>query len=636
MSTIEKKMIMNTKETDEREKREYRISECVRLAREYGHSAERTGVACFVDESNYQKAKLKNILSKSPLWDNRNDWIEVDVEVVRNFDAKTTNDFICWVEKKLYDYCYNNRLKVGLFDYSEYAANLRCLCSVSSRFCGGIQMINGRTRSEVEEDIARMRKRISAMTGCELYLNGNYITLPCEEYKKAKALLDLLWAIKIEETATITQEDVDKYQLFANDLGLKAKISVGMKKTRLVQKACQIFGITEIKEMVDASYFDNSGVFHEKKRDKGWNYQFAKFADAITPKFFKKKMRFSINHMDYLTMSFGTNWASCQTIDVNNYRRMENSYHGQYCSGTVGLALDEVTLVAYIVGNEEKYGEYSKEKRCLFSFGEDKLIQHRVYPDGRDGGCGIDYAAAFRQTLQDIIAECLGYDNVWKFSNGVSCDSYRKFGTHYNDLTCGDCTISYMVDKNGNKNFERIDIGCDPICFVTGDNHETEGSLCDENVYTCEWCEANLNRDYAIVAESRYGDVYFCDDYCAEHAGYVLCEYGEYHYETDCWQDAYTQDWHYSQDPVVETEDGLKFLTCDNAYNYGYVYVEKEYGWYLDSETVYDDQDGNYYLISDDIITVGDFVGDLHFGSSENAIAYGCVYNEETEEWEVA
>lgn len=114
-----------------------------------------------------------------------------------------------------------------------------------------------------------------------------------------------------------------------------------------------------------------------------YNREFAKYADALNPLKITRHTILSVNPLDYLTMSFGNSWASCHTIDKQNKRGMPNSYQGMYSSGTISYMLDSPSMVFYTVdasydGND--FWNEPKINRQMYHWGENKLIQGRLYP----------------------------------------------------------------------------------------------------------------------------------------------------------------------------------------------------------------------------------------------------------------
>lgn len=346
----------------------------------------------------------------------------------------------------------------------------------------------------------------------------------------------------------------------------------GQKLSRIIGKLGKITGLDQIKE-IDLT----------NGRDYGWNRKYAMFADAVSPLVITRHTVISVNPLDYLTASFGHNWASCHTIDYQNLRQIDGRhvYHGMYMSGTLSYMLDKVSVVFYTVDGSYKGTEFwtqDKMQRCMFHFGEDKLVQGRVYPDGRDGG-DESYAGQFRSVMQKVLAECLDIDNLWvklKRDNMRSLTS--SWGTHYRDyLEYRDPTISKI---KGTENTQRINIGHAPICPTCGREHSAEGSLnCDrcDTIYTCDECGGAIDDIDDMISFDGY---HFCCEECANNYGYVYTTDEGWQRADDCIQDDYTDEWWYRyEDTYITTLEGNHFINEETAHRAGYVYVEDENGW---------------------------------------------------------
>ena len=240
----------------------------------------------------------------------------------------------------------------------------------------------------------------------------------------------------------------------------------------------------------------------------GYNREFAKFADSLSPMVITRHTVLSINPLDYLTMSFGNSWSSCHTIDKNNKRGMPNSYHGCYSSGTISYMLDGSSMVFYTVESSYDGNDYwtqPKINRQMFHYGEDKLVQGRLYPQDNDG-CDVIYAPN-RNIVQEIIAKIFDFPNLWTLSKGTAeANKYiRSVGTHYRDYrNYGNCTLSVRKDSENKSNFT---VGANPICVKCGRRHSDEENIkcddCDDDVVCCD-CGDEVDVDDAIEYNGRY------------------------------------------------------------------------------------------------------------------------------------
>lgn len=278
----------------------------------------------------------------------------------------------------------------------------------------------------------------------------------------------------------------------------EVRIDKGMKFSRAINKICTYLGYDK----------------HEN-----YNREYAKFADAVTPMTVKRHTILSINPLDYLTMSFGNSWASCHTIDKENKREMPNSYEGQYCSGTISYMLDNVSMVLYTVDdkyNGDEYWTQPKITRQMFHWGEDKLIQGRLYPQGNDGlSSAYD---PYRQIVQEIMSVIFNFSNLWTIKKGYEHTHKATItrGTHYPDYAhFNDCTISHIKGKYNHKKFI---IGSEPICIECGGVHIQERQLncCLDRYAQCHCCGRHLDAEEAMEIAGRY--------YCTNCAPDALSE----------------------------------------------------------------------------------------------------------------
>lgn len=377
----------------------------------------------------------------------------------------------------------------------------------------------------------------------------------------------------------------------------KIKLHNGEKTSKFLNKLCTYVGL-----------------------DKNAEYQkhFAKWSDAINPTKLKRTTVISVNPIDFYAMSFGNSWASCHTIDKENVRCKPDNYAGQYSSGTESYMLDGTSFVVYTISESEteEWGGvtiYPRITRCMFHYGEDKLIQGRMYPQSNDGA-----ATAYRETrelVQKTMAELLEIPNFWVNKKGTGeCGAVtRSRGTHYSDYTCfSDCNVSYV---KGSENNNLVIIGHDPICPSCGDEHDYEESICCESCWDdceiCAHCGERVDRDevYWIDGEP------YCDNctvYCDYHGEREVGSYYDMFNITpighrwsmcvcedaldgmECDGDIYRccecgDIIDGNNDEYVVTEDDGDVFCCANcAERAGYAYCEQEGGWFSNDNEIWD------------------------------------------------
>lgn len=313
-----------------------------------------------------------------------------------------------------------------------------------------------------------------------------------------------------------------------NEINPDFKARKGQKMSRVVNKLCTYVGYNNLAD---------------------YNREFAKYADALNPLQITRHTVLSVNPLDYLTMSFGNSWASCHTIDKTNKRGMPNSYEGMYSSGTVSYMLDSPSMVFYTVDasyNGNDFWHEPKINRQMFHWGEEKLVQGRLYPQDNDGDNGA--YTPYREIVQSIMSELFGFPNLWTVGKGTH-NSGRYIvseGTHYKDYDCYDnCTLSRI---KGSENEKYITVGHTPICIMCGHEHNKEDNICCCSQYVCEHC--------GCVIEN-YNDVVWVD-------GDPYCE--------DC---TYTCDCCGSRCVIgdaTETEDN--YAVCPGCLDFYYVHCE--------------------------------------------------------------
>ena len=339
-----------------------------------------------------------------------------------------------------------------------------------------------------------------------------------------------------EETAKIFNE------AFPN-----VHIHVGEKTSRVVNKICTYLGFNQHPD---------------------YNKEFAKYADSLSPLVIKRHTVLSLNPLDYLTMSFGNSWASCHTIDKHNKRGMPNNYEGMYSSGTISYMLDKTSMVLYTTdaSNEAmNYWKQPKINRQMFHYGEEKLIQGRLYPQDNDSN-GEAYTP-YRNIVQQIISQIFDFPNLWTVKRGseASSEYIISEGTNYPDYDHFDnCTLSRI---KGSENENYITVGEPPICIECGDTHDISENIncCHSNEIVCADCGCVLDEEDAEYIDGEY----YCHDCCD------WCECCEsYHHE----ELIYVQDYGYVCSDCLEN-----FYYCEECGNY---YTEKDVR-YINSEGSY-------------------------------------------------
>lgn len=398
-----------------------------------------------------------------------------------------------------------------------------------------------------------------------------------EEGKYRDLVMRLQYIAETTKTGIVDEDDEEVVKIICEDYNLKFRPAVGQKWSRVISKIAREIGFDKITNIMTVVIGGE-----ERKKDYGWNYQFALFADAINPQEVEKTFVISVNPIDFWTMSFGNSWASCHTIDKSGKRRKGNSsnYGGCYSGGTESYMLDDSSIITYYVDDDEDepYEMRDKIKRCVFYVGEDKLIQSRVYPDGRDGG-DEGLPKVMREIVQYTFSQLLDTPNLWENKKGTEeCTAnILSYGVHYRDYECyDDCNVSYLRRINGNLNHKRISVGANPICPCCGEEHESEDWItclsCREEEI-CSRCGESIDPDYAVYCPDNNN--YYCDQDCANDDDVYYCEDDErWHTIDNCERDEGNGYYYYYTDDGYYCE-GDWYHSFDAASDAGY-YCEDE------------------------------------------------------------
>lgn len=576
--------------------------EAERLLSEYGYPYSNHGLQVLFSTYAENKKKLISLFSKHPNWNPERLYISFSADLHRSCDMESAKVFFDWILKENAKKASENNAVCEGYTYDEWYDI----------------WWNNKKNKNGEHAIECMRKIDKENIKYADFYSCAYCTyfLSSEMHDKIVAFEDFIKYIekRVYTSSVLVNTDEFNDAEYINNLFSFLKkengnpllrVQNGQKWSRVVNKVCTIYGYNKIVDMQTSEWWAN-GEHHSRTQDKGYNYQFAAFADSINPFTITRHTVLSLNPIDYWTMSFGTNWASCHTIDKNNMRGSSHNYSGCYSSGTESYMLDESSFIMYTVTpdyDETKGLENAdKERRCIFFYGEDKLIQSRLYPDGRDGG-DASIAGDFRSIAQKVIAECLNAPNLWMLERetaGHYIDTVED-STHYRDYDhYDDNTVSFLKrSENDNvKNVKMIPVGHEPICPNCGSNHTNEENILCYSCLgegTCTHCGCSIDTDDAIYDEDTGS--YYCDYDCAERGGCYYCENVEEYHSQHVYYDDYHEEYFYDRyENHIITADGSFFIDSDSAEDAGYVWVEIESDWYDEDKVEYCEHCNEYVL----------------------------------------
>lgn len=567
------------------------------------------------------KSTIRGILRNHPKWDDDQQAIIFDADIETGINSSAIHEFVRWFSSNLHDEFFKRNSVPEVFDMPVKEFFQKCrlyadLSDVMERiiYSSWLETSKLRYGNLTFADVRRLNNEYSSkrrQLEDDYHYDGDYlIPLPAlMRWRKIDLFLDDLVNIC---SPNATSEFAERI----NALIPEVKAVEGQKISRIISKIGKLYGLDKIVEIHQIYRRVEGGGGRYVDKDYGWNYKFAAFGDAINPIKVHQYTVISINPFDYWTMSFGDNWASCQTIDKGNIRDVsENHYSGCYSAGTESYMLDTSSIIMYTVkpDYEGEMWKADKSRRCMFHLARNgqSFVQGRLYPDSRDGG-DLGMAAQFRQIFQRILSECQEDDNYWNTRKGTEAiaEYVESHGHHYRDYAhYEDC--SYSVRKG--RTPMMIPIGRNAICPNCGCEHGEEETItcsgCSDGIGSfanCAHCDEPISEDddYIYIDD----DHYFCCGECAEREGYRFCVNDEEWHcvdEDDCFRDDYDDEWYYGE-PEVETVDGNRYASEDNAYSDGYRYAVDEGEWYSEDDCVYDDYTDEWYYNDEEGIYTSD------------------------------
>lgn len=609
-----------------------------------------------------KKGWLVDAFSKHPFY-NGNFQIVIPAKLKRPIDRTKIQEFQDWAKGEYENLIAKEELMIGLHTYADYRKAKERLSDLVDNMCSGMSY-KGRTYDEILSEYMRMSFRLNEVREAySMSHKGKTIYVPRESSIKLNAFASVINSIDQyadgEDIKILTGRRLEKINNYLSNGGFNTRALEGQKIVKFVGKLLKEVGLNKVTNITTEKWMTPDGTVHQREKDMGYNYHFPLLGDAINPHDYEREIVISFNPIDYWTSSFGYKWASCHTIDKENIRGVgSNNHQGCYSGGTESYMLDPSTVVMYVRPTEEQLKEIGEEdltmeeqskfKRCLFFLGEDKIVQSRVYPDGRDGG-DEGLAGQLRAIMQEVISTIYEVPNMWVLRKGTSACEDVIFETdveiNYKDWRhYSDCNVSYMKRVNGNRNNNLIEVGREHIiCPTCGKKHTSQDHITCINCYehrvligACEECGDEIYEGgYEIYTED--GHLYCCET-CARNAGYVQALNGD---EDWVWVlESETRRCEWSGSRYVEADwedDSIEIKSTGEWYHNQYVceqdnniFCEYNGEWEKDSYAQYF-SDSEIFFSTEltpktDYITTED---GKYFEDAEGAEAHGYVLNEE-------
>lgn len=530
-----------------------------------------------LETSLRQKTNLRNMLRRHPHWDEAQQAIIYKENYETGINRNDLYQSIGWFKDKIRDaFCekyyvdFNSKEYERMENLIDFAKQYRN----SDRYC--LPYVKDAIVKQYEEVYPEYKRLQQIKESTRVLMDSQRHTwrIPADKCDELSYVITFLDVVSDADTSNV-DERILAYAKRINQFW-KTNVKIGQKISRLVHKVMTHYEIDSIKIMQEVVHNGETMM-----KNYGYEYYRAMFGDAINPIKIKKYTVISINPFDYWTMSFGKNWSSCQTLDKMNLRMVgSNHYHGQSSSGTESYMLDRSTIIFYTV-DENYEGEMwkaPKDRRMNFHLAPDakSFIFGRLYPDGRDGG-ETGLAAQFRNVFQKTIAECNGFNNLWKSERHTVTDYVCSHGTHYRDYENYDvCGVSILSGADR----MTIHIGHSPICPNCGTEHTYKDNIfCRDHsemqLVKCAKCGNSIEEITIRCVET--GKFYCCKS-CAREDGVRFCvDDEEYHSAGNYFRDDLNGFYYHDVSKRVITPNGKQYYTAENAECDGWKLVDGQW-----------------------------------------------------------
>lgn len=457
----------------------------------YGNAEDRNGLMDNIMMSIEAKSKLFEIFKNSPCHNGKGQLI-LPMEVERPVDQDAIFDFGNYI-LKLAKKHYVVEARIEGYTYTELGDkrdNLgRLVHAVNYMMIPDDEVIiKGKPFTEYRKEYSHLNSIENKFySECEYVGDGLYLTF------ENKALFDkaMLISHAIKHCVGKLLENESDIKKLAEAFP-HSQCREGIKITRVVQKCLKELGLYQLA-------MDNE--------QEEFNRQYARWCDAVSPMKIKKWSVLSINFVDYLAMCNGTSWTSCLNTDKNGKFTRGSYSHGFNSRRTLDYALDGTTMVFYTIDenyNGDDWELQPKQTRQLFHFGEDKLVQSRLYPQSNVSRREI--YTQYRENVEKLLADGMGEANLWS-------------APERGEIRCGGSIVDipyYSYDSGDYIDF--LDIAChggeendfqsevNYVVFRGSNNRENNGRamIVGSKDAVCIMCGDGFNESYhECIAHSR-------------------------------------------------------------------------------------------------------------------------------------
>lgn len=472
-----------------------KANEILDKCRIYGDASERHGLRENIENSIAAKSSLWEIFKNSPFHNGKGQLI-IPMEIDRPCDEQIIEEYAQYIKDIAYKYFLVDERIEG-YNHEEASSkryNLERLIRAVNymSLSDNDVVIKGKPFGEYRDEYRKLEE-IEDRFEEECYCTyGKYVSY--ENKRKYDKVYNL--ANAISRCIGHLLEDEDDIAYLSENFP-RSQCRKGIKISRVVQKCLKEIGL------YDLAITNEREVFNKK---------YSHWTDAVSPMKIKKWSVLSINYVDYLTMSHGSNWTSCLNTDKDNVFSSGCYGDGFNSRRTLDYALDSTTMVFYTVDESYDGDDFElqpKQTRQLFHFGEGKLIQARLYPQGETSRRSI--YTQYRENVEYLLANAMGEANLWSapergmlsVGGGIVDIGYEYHSGNYIDFLRSAChggeerdfqsEVNYVIlrGSNGNEdNGKPVIIGSrDAVCIMCGERMSESYA----EAISCEDCYAERN-----------------------------------------------------------------------------------------------------------------------------------------------
>lgn len=375
----------------------------------WGHRNTERGICKMLDTYFTRKEPLINLLAKSKnyLGDMR---IMLPTEIERKIPTYDVQRFVD-------GFRYNKNIKGSILQTKDDS---------------GKTMLDYLKTGTKHFDVTKIEEIKKDLSFMDAFNHNGHTHASSEKYKNFVNVITRFYYI---HESNLSQKNVDEIA----SKGYNGKLSKGLKTSRAFNKVCCDFGVDKASE---------------------YNKLFAIYSDMVSPGTQKLNYVISVNPYDYLTMSFGRSWTSCQSIK-----------NGGWKGGTLSYMLDKSSIITYMIEPTGNPQTSDKIYRNMIHYKDYTFIQGRIYPQDNDGATNL--YNVFRNIICEEMTKLLELKgNEWDVQSGTTaCGRHTvSHGVHYKDYQhFSSCNVFYPIEKQHHQAV--VEIGSAGICPYCGEEY---------------------------------------------------------------------------------------------------------------------------------------------------------------------